>query len=185
MKRYLIAFFIVMALSFIGGALFNESKKILAQGVTAWTEEHRADCAVVLTGSPGRIREGFDLLVQGRVRKLLISGVNPQSELREIFPQWPYYGPLNEDDVILEKRSNTTYGNALQSLPLVEALRCHDIILITSRIHMYRAARIFRAVFPPDFVIYPRAVVAGHYQPEFLDLLLEALKSIFYRVWTY
>jgi uncharacterized SAM-binding protein YcdF (DUF218 family) len=119
------------------------------------------------------------------VRKLLISGVYPQAELRDIFPQWPYYGPLSEDDVILEKRSNTTYGNAQQTLPLVEALRCRDLILITSRIHMYRAARIFHAVFPSDFVIYPRAVVAGRYQPEIPDLLLESVKSLFYHVWTF
>lgn len=185
MKKYAFVSIVAVLLATIILLLVIESNRILAQGITAWTEEHRADCAVVLTGSAGRIREGFDLLVQGRVRKLLISGVYPQAELRDIFPQWPFYGPLQEEDVILEKRSNTTYGNAQQSLPLVEALRCRDIILITSRIHMYRALRIFKAVFPPDFVIYPRAVVAGSYHPDFLDLVLEVVKSLFYQLWAY
>jgi uncharacterized SAM-binding protein YcdF (DUF218 family) len=185
LKRYFFGFLIILFAATAGVLLYTESNRILAQNVSAWTEDHRADCAVVLTGAPGRIREGFDLLVQGRVRKLLISGVYPQAELRDIFPQWPYYGPLNEEDVILEKRSNTTYGNAQQSLPLVEALRCRDVILITSRIHMYRAGRIFRAVFPSNYAIYLRATVAGRFQPEFPDLLLEATKSLFYHLWAY
>lgn len=185
MRRYLLVFLFLGALATVAALLFQESQKILAQEVSAWTEEHRADCVVVLTGSRGRVREGFDLLVQGRVRKLIISGVYPGSELRDIFPQWPFYGPLNEEDVILEKRSNTTYGNAQQSLPLVEALRCRDLILVTSRLHMYRASKIFHAVFPPDFTIYTRAVVGGRYEPEFLDLMLEAVKSLFYEMWAY
>lgn len=185
MKKFFFILFAFIITATVIGLIYVESHKILQQEVTAWTQDHRADCAVVVTGSPGRVREGFDLLVQGRVRKLIISGVYPHAELRDIFPQWPYYGPLNEEDVILEKRSNTSYGNAQQSLPLVEALRCRDIILVTSRIHMYRASRIFHAVFPENFVIYQRAVVAGRYQPPLLDVWLEAIKSLFYSLWAY
>ncbi len=162
-----------------------ESKKILAQKITAWTDDQRGDCAVVLTGSPGRVREGFDLIAQGRVRKLIISGVYPQAELIDIFPQLPYYGPISESDIVLEKRSLTTYGNAQQTQPLVEALQCKDIILVTSRLHMYRSLRIFRSVFPPEFEIKPRAVIAGSIDPDFFELTLEVTKSLFYRLWAY
>ena len=31
---------------------------------------------------------------------------------------------------------------------LVEALNCKDVILITSHLHMYRASRTFKAIFP-------------------------------------
>ena len=139
----------------------------------------------MLTGSPGRIREGFDLMAQGRVRKLIISGVYPQAELLDIFPQLPYYGPIAESDIVLEKHSLTTYGNAQQTQPLVEALQCQDIILVTSRLHMYRSLKIFRSVFPPDFIIKPRAVIAGSVNPEFFELALEVTKSLFYRLWAY
>src|SRR5882672_1590713 len=105
----------------LAGLFSREIGLIEREPISAWVEDHKADCAVVLTGGPGRIREGFDLLAQGQVRKLIISGVHPRSTLREIFPQWPFYGGLHEDDVVLEKRSTTTYGNAQQSLPLVEA----------------------------------------------------------------
>ena len=89
---------------------------------TAWTEDHSGDCAVVLTGGPNRAREGLDLLAQKNVKKLIITGTNPSSDIDLIFPEWPYYGDLRESDVILEKHSQTTYGNAQQAQAIVEAL---------------------------------------------------------------
>src|ERR1043165_80438 len=86
----------------------RESQFVLSTVFKSWDEDHSADCAVVLTGGPNRVREGFDLLAQGQVRKLIISGVNPRSGLRDIFPQMPFYGTINENNVILEKRSLTT-----------------------------------------------------------------------------
>lgn len=168
-----------------GWAFYQESIKVSRQNVTSWEIDHKADCAVVLTGGAGRVREGFDLLAQKRIKKLIISGVFPQAKLRDIFPQWPFYGRIDTSDVILEKRSETTYGNAQQSLPLVEALHCRDLILITSRLHMYRAQKIFVAIFPPHFPIYPRSVIQGSYNPTWLDLSLEVFKSIFYSLWAY
>lgn len=152
---------------------------------TAWSLSPKGDCAVVLTGGPGRVRDGFDLLVQGRVRKLLISGVNPKSELREIFPEWPFYGSISAEDVVLERRSATTYGNAQQTLALVEALGCKSIVLITSRAHMYRALKIFTAIYPLGFDISPRATVSGSLSSDKFDLSLEAIKSMFYSLWAY
>ncbi|MCC7405649.1 MAG: YdcF family protein [Bdellovibrionales bacterium] len=170
----------------LGSWLFyRELKRVEASTATAWEEDHRADCAVVLTGGAGRVREGFDLLAQKNIKKLIISGVYPQATLREIFPQWVFYGTLDERDVILEKRSKTTYGNAQQTLPLVEALHCRDLILVTSRLHMYRSHRIFSSVFPHDFVIYPRGIVQGSYHHSRGELVVEVIKSLFYSLWAY
>jgi uncharacterized SAM-binding protein YcdF (DUF218 family) len=166
-------------------SMVREIRLIMAQPLSSWTEDQTADCAVVVTGGTNRVREGFDLLARHAVQKLIISGVNPQVELRDIFPQMPFYGEIREQDVILERRSRTTYGNAQQSLPLVEALRCRDIILVTSRVHIYRTYRTFRAEFPPTIQILPRAVVAGTAVPSWAEAALEALKSIFYSTWAY
>ena len=160
-------------------------KLILAQPVTAWTVDDAADCGVVLTGGPNRIREGIDLLARKSIQKLIISGVNPQANLHEFFPQLPYYGDLKEQDVILERRSETTYGNAQQSLPLVEALHCRDLVLITSRAHMRRALLTFQAEFPRGFPISPRAVAGANEPPTWDEVAFEALKSLFYSVWAY
>src|SRR5262249_18488495 len=147
-------------------------------GTTApnsWTDDQAADCAVVLTGGPGRVREGFDLLAHRDVRKLIISGVNPKATLKDIFPLWPYYGNLSEADVVLERRSGTTFGNAQQSLPLVEAFHCRNLILVTSQLHMYRALRTFKAIFPPEMEIKGRAVVSGSIHPKVWDHVFETI----------
>ena len=162
----------------------REYKAVKSFRPNSWVEDHSADCAVVLTGGPGRVREGMDLLAQGRVQKLIISGVHPGASLREIFPEFPFYG-LQKDDVILERRSGTTYGNAQQTLVLVEALHCRDLILVTSYLHMHRASRTFGGVFPPEFPLISRATVSGPLGATWWDLVLEAAKSFFYSLWAY
>lgn len=162
-----------------------EYRAVTSEPVLSWTQNQVADCAVVLTGGAGRVREGFDLLSNQNVKKLIISGVNPRSRLREIIPVWSFYGNLREDDVVLERRSETTYGNALQSLPIVEALRCRDIILVTSRSHMYRSFKTFRGSFPENIEIFKHPVVSGRYDVGSLESLIEAFKSLFYSLWAY
>jgi uncharacterized SAM-binding protein YcdF (DUF218 family) len=177
---------LTLALLFLLALFFyRDLKRIRREEVSSWTIDHTADCAIVLTGSTGRVREGFGLLSTGQIKKLIISGVNPQASLRQIFPEWPFYGKLDEHDVILERRSTTTYGNALQSLPLIEALRCRDLILITSQLHMYRSRRVFQAELPIHFPLYTRAVVSGSLQPSRWEQIVETAKSLFYSLWAY
>lgn len=183
-RRFYLALIVVVAIVF-GGIFRREIGFIEREPITAWSEDHKADCAVVLTGGPGRVREGFDLLSQGQVRKLIISGVHPRATLREIFPQWPFYGTLHEEDVVLERRSGTTYGNAQQSLPLVEAMHCRSVVLVTSHLHMRRAYKTFRQVYPPEFLLLARSVSSGFIPPREYDLAIEALKSMFYSLWAY
>jgi len=159
----------------------KELKNVRLEKATAWTEDANADCAVVLTGSRGRVKDGLSLLSRGSVRKLILSGVFGKASLRDIFPEWPYYGELSQDDVILEKFSQTTYGNALQTLTVVEALKCKDLVLVTSQPHMYRALKTFEAIFPKNYRIVKRSVYAG----DSFDEYVEALKSLFYSVWVY
>lgn len=166
-------------------AFAHEVRLVLGQPIGSWVEDHNADCAVVVTGGGGRIREGMDLLARKQVQKLIISGVNPKVEFRDLFPQAPYYGDVRAQDVILERRSRTTFGNAQQTLPLVEALHCRDLILVTSRVHMYRTLKTFRAEFPPGFNIIPRSVQSGPIDPGWGEVGIEALKSLFYSLWAY
>ncbi len=138
------------------------------------------DCGVVLTGSPGRIREAFEILAQKKIKKLIISGVYKEAQLHEIFPHLPFYPEVHPDDIILEKISGSTYGNAVQSLAVVKTLRCQNVLLITSQLHMYRAYRIFRTIYPVSMTIkqYPVSHVAKDYTV--IDLSIESFKSLFY-----
>lgn len=165
--------------------LHSELKDVNAFNVQSWSDDQRGDCAVVLTGGPSRIAEGFSLLSQERVKKLIVSGVNPRAKLHEIFPQALFYGDVESTDIILEKRSKTTYGNAQQSAVLIDALQCKDIILITSQKHAYRATRTFEAVLPKDYPIYTRSVVYGDLGDYQWESFIEAFKSLFYSVWAY
>lgn len=185
LKKAIIPFSVLIIFSLIIGAYIREKNKILHTPIHSWIEDNSADCAVVLTGGPGRVREGFDLLSQKKIQKLIITGVNPHVWLKDIFPQWLFYGDLDETSVILERRSTTTYGNAQQSLPLIEALLCHDLILITSNLHIHRAAATFHAVFPPDFPIYPRSVFTSTEMSTSWDFFVETIKSLFYTLWVY
>lgn len=185
MKRWIaFAALIVTGVAW-AGFFHRQSLQIQSEPISAWTEDHKADCAVVVTGGPGRVREGLDLLSQGQVHKLIISGVHPRANLREIYPQWPYYGLLRETDVVLERRSTTTYGNAQQSLPLVEAMHCRSVVLITSHIHMQRAYKTFRQIFPEEILITTRSISSGSIPPRTSDVMIESLKSMFYTLWAY
>ena len=171
-------------------ATLREAKLVMGTPPSSWGEAgplaaQTADCAIVLTGGPGRVREGFDLLSRKLALKLIVSGVRPQAELREIFPLWPFYGNVRPEDVVLERRSRTTFGNAQQSLPLVEALHCRDAWLVTSRAHMHRALATFRAEFPAGVRLYPRAVVAGTLEPSRNEIVVETVKSLFYSLWAF
>ena len=185
MKRWIYLTLALVVLVVLFGWYQREKKAISSEPISAWVEDHKADCAVVLTGGPGRVREGFDLLSQGQVHKLIISGVHPRATLREIFPQWPYYSGLRLEDVVLEKRSATTFGNAQQTLPLVEALRCRSLVLITSQLHMRRSYKTFKGIFPTEVVILTRSISSGAVPPRSADLAAETLKSLFYSLWAY
>jgi uncharacterized SAM-binding protein YcdF (DUF218 family) len=175
---------LILALG-LGIHFINEFQKIEDEPMTSWAHTQTADCAVVLTGGNGRVREGFDLLANQNVKKLIISGVYANALLREIMPVWHFYGNLSENDVILDRRSETTFGNAQQTVPIIEALKCRDVLLVTSRTHMYRAFRTFRAAYPQNIYIQKHPVIGGRFDPSIVEVTFEALKSVFYSIWAY
>lgn len=144
-----------------------------------------ADCGVVLTGSVGRVREGFDLLEQGQVQKLIISGVHSLNSIHDLLPIWPYYAKATEEFVFLEKRSETTYGNAIQSAQYAQALKCRDVVLITSELHMFRSYQTFRQIYPEMIQLIKHPVLAPRNHFGVFDSTLEVIKSLFYRPWAY
>lgn len=177
----LFASLIFLALGFRFTTEFNQIRKT---PIDAWTRDQRADCAVVLTGGSGRVKEGMDLLARHAIRKLIVSGVNPQADWRDIFPNWPYYQDVSETDIVLERKSRTTFGNAQQSLAVVEALGCRDLLLITSRFHLHRALKTFRAEFDDRMPVEGRAIAVPS-ETESLEIATEAIKALFYGLWAY
>lgn len=174
-------FFLLLFISFIGflSWVLFEAYNLKNRDVTSWRWASKGDCALVLTGGSGRVRAGFDLLQRGDVRKLVITGVNPNVTLDEIFPQIDIYPGVQRFNVLMESHSRTTYGNMVQSLPLLKRLNCQKVILVTSQIHMPRALILFKK-YSSEFEFEPHSVYAEN---KFGDLVYEALKKIFYAVW--
>ena len=185
--------FVVLSLGGLGFALlWVEVQHIRREPISSWTLDNRADCGVVLTGGAGRVREGIGLLARGSVRKLVISGVNPHVGLRDMVGPWTLYGVEDTSSIVLEKRSSTTYGNAQQTWPLLEALGCGTVLLITSATHMPRALATFKAAVLKTrdsgewtIPITPHAVAPGPNETGLLDEWLEATKALFYRIWAF
>lgn len=154
---------------------------IKSEPMTLWSGPlPEADCGVVLTGAAGRVREGFEYLARKKIKKLIVSGVYSEAKLNEVFPYLPFYPEVDPNNIILEKRSETTYGNAQQSIALVEALHCRDIVLMTSQIHMSRAYRIFSAVYPDFIEIKKLSLPNARSERGWWGLFVELVKSYLY-----
>ena len=140
------------------------------------------DCGVVLTGSAGRLREAFEVLAIKKIKRLVVSGVYKDARLDQLFPQLKSNLEVSPDSIVLEKRSESTYGNAVQSSVVAEALHCKDIMLMTSQLHMPRAYKIFKRVFPENTIIYKASLRPIRIEASFFDIFIEAVKSGVYRV---
>lgn len=176
---------IITAIAFVVFAfvVYFKTDQILSEPENLWgNNEISADCGVVLTGATGRLREGFELLAQKRIKKLIASGVYKDARMIEIFPYSGYYPEVSLDDIYLEKRSETTFGNARHSMSLVEGLRCRDIILITSQIHMHRAYSIFKIVYPDSMTIKKLTLPNTKSESGLYGLAVEVVKSLFYYI---
>jgi len=170
---------------FFGMFFLEAYRKIRSEPLTAWQTDASADCAVVLTGGAGRIREAISLLTRGLVKKLIISGVHPDVELRDLYQMGPYTYGWNDEDIVLEKKSSTTFGNAQQSWPLVEALNCRGIVLVTSQLHMPRAYLTFQKAFPEGFALQKHTIPPSQSEASIYEISTEVIKTLFYSIWAY
>ena len=161
--------------------LYFQFDLIINEPMNLWSDQLPvAQCGVVLTGAPGRVREAFEYLAQKKIQKLIVSGVYKESKLHEIFPYLSFYPEVNSENIFLEKKSETTFGNAQQSLVWVQNLKCKDIVLMTSQIHMSRAYRIFKSTFPDSYQIKKLSLPNSKTERGVLDLVTEVVKSVFY-----
>jgi len=105
-----------------------------------------ADAIVVLTGGRGRIDEGLVLLRRGRAKLLILSGVHKDSDLDSIFLR--RVNSVESSKIVLEKRSSSTFQNALEVRRLMAENGFTSMVLITSGYHMKRAYYTFGKVMP-------------------------------------
>ncbi|CAG1065177.1 hypothetical protein BAC1_00755 [uncultured bacterium] len=105
-----------------------------------------ADAIVVLTGGRGRTEEGLNLLRKGRSKLLILSGVHRDADLDSIFLK--RVNTVEREKIVLEKRSGSTFENALEVRRLMEERGLSSMVLITSGYHIKRAHYTFTKVMP-------------------------------------
>ena len=119
--------------------------------------EIATDGIVALTGGPGRIQRGLDLLRRGRARRMLISGADRRVRPVELAAR--YQVPLRLfDRVDLGAESVDTRSNADETGAWVQRHGFRSIRLVTTDWHMRRARLELARVLPPEVDIVADAV---------------------------
>ncbi|MGQ4275027.1 YdcF family protein [Terrihabitans sp. B22-R8] len=118
----------------------------------------KGDAIVVLTGGAERIGDAINLLADGRARRLLISGVNPETTKPEIARLHPRAERWIDCCVDLGRRALNTAGNAAETRQWVRRHGFETIIVVTSGWHMRRSLlELQRAL--PESILLPYPVV--------------------------
>lgn len=116
-----------------------------------------ADGIVVLTGGEARIAEAVKLLAQKKGKRLLISGVNPQTTREELQRLIDDGSEMFECCVDLGHEARDTIGNAEETRQWLEEQGFDSLIVVTSSYHMPRAlAELGREL--PGIELHPYAV---------------------------
>ncbi|SCW90198.1 YdcF family protein [Ancylobacter rudongensis] len=98
-----------------------------------------ADGIVVLTGGSERIVDATNLLLEGRGKRLLITGVHPDTTLDEIVRTVPATREALECCVELGRSALNTQGNAIETGEWARANHFRSLLVVTSAWHMPRA----------------------------------------------
>jgi uncharacterized SAM-binding protein YcdF (DUF218 family) len=120
----------------------------------------KADAIVVLTGSAFRISDALELLAAGHGRRLLISGVNPDTKLSEIAHMTPQYEKWFSCCVDLDHVALDTIGNAVETKRWARERGIRSLIVVTSDYHLPRAlAELGHQL--PDVRLVPYPVISN------------------------
>ncbi|MEP5701367.1 MAG: YdcF family protein [Sneathiella sp.] len=118
------------------GACFFYVKEITDPGLSS---TQGADGIVVLTGTPARLKLGFDLLKEGAGKRILISGVNRSVSKEELRIAMKESDQLMNCCVDLGRLAKDTVGNAYEASLWAEEHDFKDLIIVTSAYHMPRS----------------------------------------------
>lgn len=167
---------LLLLLYALGFALFSVT---LAQPA----EPRRTQGIVVLTGGPGRIERGIDLMRQHRAERMLIAGADPSvrpADLRRRLGRRS--AGVLRCCVDLGSESVDTRSNAEEAGRWLQRRGYRSVRLVTNDWHMRRAEYEFRHHLGPGYSIVSDAVAT---RPRFITLFGEYNKYVLRRaaVW--
>ncbi len=151
-------------------------------GRPAGPDAERTDAAVVITGGPGRIEHGLDVLAGGGAKRLLVAGADPSVTKPDLIRVIGGRQRLVNCCLDLGSESVDTRSNAEEAQRWLQRRRYKSLRLITSDWHMRRARYEFKKVLGDEYRVIPDAVRT---EPGFMTLFGEYNKYVLRRaaVW--
>ena len=115
--------------------------------------ESVSDVAIVLTGGSGRIESGFDLIVKGGSKALLISGVHESVKLKDLVGMWDADNKerntiLTHCCIYMDYKAESTESNASETAAWIKNKDIKTVRIISSDYHIPRAWLLFRRAMP-------------------------------------
>ena len=138
-------------------------------------EAVRTDAVIVLTGGPGRIARGLDILAGGQADKLLVSGVDSEVRPQEFAAEFGVSPRTMACCVTLGFTAVDTRSNAAETAKWVAQNEVRSLRLVTTDWHMRRAAGELYRTLPATVTVVRDAVPS---QPDLGTLFLEYHKLI-------
>ena len=181
--KYIIAVFVFIFL-FIEGLLLYEFSEAFYVKPKAFTS---IDAIIVLAGGEGRIQEAIDLYERYKPGHFIISGVGKKFNIKK----YRLKTDLSVDKaVVIDKSSQSTVENAIESAKILKSKSPSKILLLTSTYHMHRSLYVFKKIFPPETEFYPYPVETPNFtfnewykHPKSMYLILkEFVKYQWYKI---
>ncbi len=115
------------------------------------------DGIVVLTGGSDRLREGLQLLADGKAKRLLISGVYREASLGDLLHIGEAPAGLSQQMIdcciTIGYRAGNTLGNATEAAEWAAANNVHSLRLVTADYHMPRSLLEFSHALPGVLIV--------------------------------
>lgn len=163
--RLFAAVVLVYALGFLGFAVS------LPKPAT----DQRTDAVIVLTGGPGRIARGLEVVDRGLAKEMFVSGVDPEVKPAEFAAEFDVSRPTMDCCVKLGYLAVDTRSNAGEAAQWLEEHGFTTVRLVTTDWHMARAGSEFSEALPDDIEVIKDAVPS---HPDLATLYLEYNKLL-------
>ena len=141
--------------------------------------KQQTDAVVVLTGGPGRIDRGLDILAQDQAKRMLISGVGRDVKAADLAQRYPGSEQLLSGCVALGFEAVDTRSNGLEVARWMARRNYKSLRLVTNDWHMRRAEFEIEQALPSSIIVYTDAVRT---EPSFGTLWKEYHKYLLSRL---
>ena len=135
----------------------------------------QTDAVVVLTGGPGRIARGLEVVEKDLAREMFVSGVDPEVKPAEFASELDVDRRTMECCVKLGYLAVDTRSNAGEAAQWLKEKEFTSVRLVTTDWHMARASSEFSETLPEGMAVVKDAV-ASH--PNLATLYLEYNKLL-------